>query len=77
MTPADRPGSMTADELATRVAPWRRAQAQADALVADRDAAIKAAVAARLTHREIAEATGLTPGRTAQIAPRDRKVCVE
>ncbi len=59
---------MTPDELAARVAPWRRAQARADALVADRDAAIREALAARLTHAQIAEATGLTRGRIGQMA---------
>ncbi len=63
---------MTAADLAKRGAAWRRAQDRADALAFDRDAAILEALAARLTHAQIAEATGLTRGRIGQIALRSR-----
>lgn len=58
---------MTPQELATRVAPWRRAQTKADSLVSDRDAAIREALP-HMTHAQIAWATGLTRGRINQIA---------
>jgi len=59
---------MTPTELAKRVAPWRRAQEKTNALVPDRDAAIRDALDAKLTHAQVAWATGLTRGRINQIA---------
>lgn len=58
---------MTPQELSKRVASWRRAQAKADSLVADRDEAIREALP-HMTHAQISWATGLTRGRINQIA---------
>ncbi len=58
---------MTPEELAARVAPWRRAQARADALVPDRDAAIIEAVDAGMSARRVAKVVGLSPDRPRQI----------
>ncbi len=61
---------MTTEDLAARVAPWRRAQALADKLVPDRDAAIIEALASGVTHRRVAAICGISPGRPGQIAKR-------
>ena len=61
---------MTADELRRRAKAWRRAELAEARARADRDDAIREALAAGMTHRAIAEAVGVTYGRVGQIAAR-------
>jgi hypothetical protein len=61
---------MTAGELRELEADYRRAAAVAEGRRETRNTAIRAAIAAGLTHAQIAEATGLTRGRIGQIAGR-------
>jgi hypothetical protein len=61
---------MTAEELRRREAAYAEAATQAHLRRAERNAAIREALAAGWTHARIAEATGLTRGRVGQIAQR-------
>jgi FixJ family two-component response regulator len=53
---------MTAAELEARTAAWRNARDLEERLRADRDRAVREAIAAGLTHRAIATAVGVSSG---------------
>lgn len=61
---------MTADQLQQAEAAYRAAFAASERLRVERRTAIRAALAAGWTQRQIADATGLSMQRVAQIAPR-------
>jgi hypothetical protein len=54
-------------------AEYERAEAERNAAQSARDAAIRKALRAKLTHAQIAEATGLTRGRIGQIATEAKR----
>jgi anti-sigma28 factor (negative regulator of flagellin synthesis) len=59
---------MTPAELRKAEARYQRASARSEEARADRNAAIRQAIADGWTHAKIAEATGLTRGRVGQLA---------
>lgn len=61
---------MTADELRKAERAYQAAHQRAEAKRAERNAAVRRALAAGWTHAQIAEATGLTRARVGQLALR-------
>jgi len=59
---------VTPDELRQAEARYQRAFRRSEELRAERNAAVRAALADSWTHARIAEATGLTRSRVGQIA---------
>jgi DNA-binding NarL/FixJ family response regulator len=58
---------MTARQLRRAEDAYRNATGRADERKADRNAAIRQALAEGWTHQQIADATGLTRGRVSQV----------
>lgn len=60
---------MTADQLKETEAAYRAALVRSEAARQERNRLVLAALAAGWTHRQIAEATGLSRGRISQLLP--------
>lgn len=59
---------MTAEELRKAEARYRRASARSEQARQERNRLVREALAAGWTHKQIADATGLTRGRVNQLA---------
>ena len=59
---------MTTEELQKAEARYQRASRRAEEAREERNAAVRAALAAGWTHARIAKATGMTRGRVGQLA---------
>jgi hypothetical protein len=66
--PKQAPDALAARKLRAAERSYQRAAARAEELREARNQAIRDALAAGLTHRQVADATGLTHGRVGQLA---------